>query len=108
MNNLLNMLSGFMQTNSANQSNVTKTQNTYPMFMDNKNTSPQEQNPNLNMQKMLQLLLSGKSTNDILSMITGNNPIFSSLVNSQSINKNSTEKIESDKIDISSLTKIDT
>ena len=90
--------------------NFNNQQNTYPHF-DNVNTSNNQNANNGNLssllEKVLPLLLSGKSITDILPNLTSNslfsNPIFSQILSSK--NDQNDIKIESDKIDISSLTK---
>ena len=90
--------------------NVNNQQNTYPHF-DNVNTSNNQNTNNGNLssllEKILPLLLSGKSITDILPNLTNNNlfsnPIFSQILSSK--NNESNIKIESDEIDVSSLTK---
>lgn len=102
MNNIINnLLSDFMQNNQ--NSSQTQTKNfTYPNF-DN-NFSNQNNKNNL-INKLLPLLISGGNITDILPSLGVNNPLLSSVMAMQSP-KNNINKIESDKIDISSLSKV--
>ena len=61
---------------------------------------------NFDIQSVLPMLLSGKNISDILPKMFGENPLVSSLLNSSTKKNNMTKKIESDKIDVSSLNKV--
>ena len=62
-------------------------------------------NGGLNLQKILPLLISGKSIGEILPNMFGSNPLIANLLN---MNKNTNvhTKIESDTIDVNSLHKV--
>lgn len=90
--------------------------NLYPnMNMDsnannaNANTSQQNSNNTPLLQKILPLILSGKNFSDILPTLTNMpniNPMLANALSATQKNEKSTKKIESDKIDLSHLTKI--
>ena len=97
MNNILsNLIKNFSMQNNNNQ------QSFYPNF--NNQTMHNDNSQNNIIQKLLPMLISGKGLNDALSSLTNSNPLLSSIM---SINKPKEDmKIESDKIDVSSLSKI--
>ena len=102
MNDLLNnLLSGFLNNKSKPQ---TYSKNTYPSFVEANSNKMQ----NGGIQNLLLALLSGKESADMLDMLTGGNPLATALLANKKKSNSSLEKIESDKIDTSSLTKIDT
>lgn len=90
--------------------------NLYPnMNMDNNannantNTSQQNSNNTPLLQKILPLILSGKNFSDILPTLTNMpniNPMLANALSATQKNEKSVKKIESDKIDLSHLTKI--
>lgn len=90
MNNILNNLIGNLSKNQSNNK-----QNTYPNFNFNSN--------NNSINSILALLLSGKDLSSF-SELSNINPIISSILTNQK--KDDAKKIESDKIDLSSLSKI--
>ena len=92
MNNILNVL----LSNFSNNSNTQNNQNTYPNF-----TAPN--NANNVLYSILPMLISGKTPD--LTAFTNQNPLLSSIL-STSFKKEPIKKIESDKIDVSSLSKI--
>ena len=130
MNNLLNSLFSFLPNlnnsnsqNSGGNNNQPSSENNqnnfninaYPYIntnFDDQNFSSddtvnQTNNSQSNMlSKLLPLLISNKGINEILPTLSGSNPLISSILS----NKNDSEKeqkIESDKIDVSSYTKIE-
>lgn len=130
MNNLLNSLFSFLPNlnnsnsqNSGGNNNQPSSENNqnnfninaYPYIntnFDGQNFSSdgtvnQTNNSQSNMlSKLLPLLISNKGINEILPTLSGSNPLISSILS----NKNDSEKeqkIESDKIDVSSYTKIE-
>ena len=88
-----------------------ETNSIYPNFkFDEPYINNNKQNQTLfsgiNLQSLLPSLLSGKGINDILPKILKNsNPMLANIMNLSSKSENS-EKIESDKIDVNSLTKV--
>ena len=88
-----------------------ETNSIYPNFkFDEPYINNNKQNQTLfsgiNLQSLLPNLISGKGINDILPKILKNsNPMLANIMNLSSKSENS-EKIESDKIDVNSLTKV--
>lgn len=89
--------------------------NTYPIFNEeNFNTTLNNDTKLLSknnlVSKLLPLLISGKQIEDILPLIApslANNPLALNILKTQSTNtKNTNKKIESDKIDLSTLYKV--
>ena len=130
MNNLLNSLFSFLPNLSNSNSQNSGGNNNQPSSENNQNnfninaypyintnfddqnfssdgTVNQTNNSQSNMlSKLLPLLISNKGINEILPTLSGSNPLISSILS----NKNDSEKeqkIESDKIDVSSYTKIE-
>ena len=95
MNNIFDIL---MSINKNPQYNNAQ-QNTYPNF------SSSEQNKSNIISSILPLLLSNNGGLPDLSTISNSNPLISSILSTMQ-NKEPTKKIESDKIDISSLSKV--
>ncbi len=105
--------------NNNNQSSVNNQNNfninAYPYIntnfdgqnSQNNNFQNQTDNNQSNMlSKLLPLLISNKGINEILPSLSGSNPLISSILsNTNDLNKE--QKIESDKIDVSSYTKIE-
>ncbi len=86
--------------------------NIYANLNNDSNNSNQEQN-NSNttplIQKILPLILSGKNFNEILPSLTNIknvNPMLANALSSVQKSEKNIKKIESDKIDLSHLTKI--
>ena len=85
--------------------------NTYPTF-ENTNSSINQNTNNNMINKLLPLIMSGKPINEILPQLGINTPLNNPLISSILSNTNSqkpnskTQKIKSDKIDVSSLYKI--
>ena len=63
------------------------------------------QNFNIDLQKILPLLISGKNIGEILPNMFGANPLLANIMNINK-NKKTQTKIESDTIDVSSLHKV--
>lgn len=95
MNNIFDIL---MSINKNPQYSNAQ-QNTYPNF------SSSEQNKSNIISSILPLLLSNNGGLPDLSTISNSNPLISSILSTMQ-NKEPTKKIESDKIDISSLSKV--
>ncbi len=96
MENNFNLYPNMNMDNNANNTNGNSTQQ-------NSNNTPL-------LQKILPLILSGKNFSDILPTLTNMqniNPMLASALSATQKNEKSTKKIESDKIDLSHLTKID-
>lgn len=95
--------------------------NTYPNFSGDEGAQFPQTNNNLNnntnfnntnfgdnnlMSKILPMLVSGKGINEILPSLGGSNPLISSLLSATNKETKQDKKIESDKIDISTLYKV--
>ncbi len=119
--NLANLNNSNSVSNSGNNNQQSKNNqnnfniNAYPYIntdfdgqnSQNNNLQNQMGNNQSNMlSKLLPLLMSNKGINEILPSLSGSNPLISSILSNNS-NNNKEQKIENDKIDVSSYTKIE-